>query len=51
VTAADVCPDCWHEGCDGNCKSAAERAAELRRQQVAAAAAQRRADSRRGGAR
>jgi hypothetical protein len=35
----DVCPKCWHEDCDGNCQSVAERQAQLRREQAAAVAA------------
>lgn len=35
---AKICPKCWHEGCNGNCKSAEERAAEARKQAVREAA-------------
>jgi len=38
MASKDICPKCWHEGCDGNCKSAEQRQAELRAAQLAAAA-------------
>jgi hypothetical protein len=33
-----VCPKCWHEDCDGNCKSAEELAAEANKKAVREAA-------------
>jgi hypothetical protein len=33
----EVCPDCWHEDCTGNCETFADRQARLRAENVAAA--------------
>jgi hypothetical protein len=46
MAKSDICPKCWHEGCDGSCESAADRAARERAAQVAAAAARLRRESR-----